>query len=296
MEITDSKNLNPITQLRKFCAYFSSSNTIMKCILIISFSVFFPIIIALYVTFMLSTEIGKLITINKRKQKERKKLIEREKLRKQEERKHKEKEELIKEQERKDKKREELIKEQEREQERKKQEYNSKKFESEIVRLIKDHTIIIDTNLWMDYEYENFFGGLLNILNRYDYILNLCGAQFDEICNIRKKPKDDEQGLKANKAIKRIEKYQVEKVLTINSISCHEKKDAYADPAILEYLISEYPKNGGIALITKDKGLRVRARQIFENNGCSNYRVFDGNGLNNLAESFCLINNIESLF
>ena len=107
--------------------------------------------------------------------------------------KQKKKEELIKQQEQNRKEREELIKEQERIKEQRiiAHKNNAKEFESEIVKLIKDLNVIIDSNLWMDYEFECFFGGLLNILDKYDHILNLCGAQFDELCNIRSKPKND---------------------------------------------------------------------------------------------------------
>ena len=250
-EVINAIILNPIKPLKKVFVYFSSANESVKPILIILSFIFFPIIFTLFIFYII---IAPLIIFNKLllkitlKQKEKKK----------------EREELIKEQER---------RQREREEERIIHENNSKQFESELISIIKGHSVIIDSNLWMDYDFESFFGGLLTILNKYEYILNLCAAQLYEIHNIKTKPKYSGQGNKANKAIKRIEKYQVEKVLKINSISCREDKKAYADPAILEYLISEYPKNGGITLITNDKTLRVRARQVFEDKGFSNYNV-----------------------
>ena len=293
-EVINAIILNPIKPLKKVFVYFSSANESVKPILIILSFIFFPIIFTLFIFYII---IAPLIIFNKLllkitlKQKEKKK--EREELIKEQERRQREREgrqreregrqrereeELIKEQERRQREREGRQREREgrqreREEERIIHENNSKQFESELISIIKGHSVIIDSNLWMDYDFESFFGGLLTILNKYEYILNLCAAQLYEIHNIKTKPKYSGQGNKANKAIKRIEKYQVEKVLKINSISCREDKKAYADPAILEYLISEYPKNGGITLITNDKTLRVRARQVFEDKGFSNYNV-----------------------
>jgi len=279
-EVINAIILNPIKPLKKVFVYFSSANESVKPILIILSFIFFPIIFTLFIFYII---IAPLIIFNKLllkitlKQKEKKK--EREELIKEQERRQREREGRQREREGRQREREEeLIKEQERrqrerEEERIIHENNSKQFESELISIIKGHSVIIDSNLWMDYDFESFFGGLLTILNKYEYILNLCAAQLYEIHNIKTKPKYSGQGNKANKAIKRIEKYQVEKVLKINSISCREDKKAYADPAILEYLISEYPKNGGITLITNDKTLRVRARQVFEDKGFSNYNV-----------------------
>ncbi len=189
------------------------------------------------------------------------------------------------------KKKEALLKKQE--QERKELEYyNSNEFESEINRLFKNSNTIIDSNIWMDWGYDSFFKSIFFILNKYDHTIKLHGYQFDEICNLKKCTDNGDKSKAARRAIKTIEYFQAQKRLEIISILKEAKKGIYADPMIIESLISGYQENSRSFLITNDKELRIRARQILKDHGFSNYEIIGGDKLNNLSKSFCLINDI----
>jgi len=142
--------------------------------------------------------------------------------------------------------------------------------------------IIIDSNIWMDFEYDNFFIVIREACCNYKCKINIHSIQFDEIVNIKKNKKAEiQKRKKAWLAIKRIEELQKENILDINQISINPNRKAYADPLIIKLLSEQAQKGVKTTLISNDRELCIRARQILKDKSTNAWAVLDFNSLLN---------------
>jgi len=126
--------------------------------------------------------------------------------------------------------------------------------------------LIIDSNIWMEPKYDNFFEILRQACKNSKYKIELLGVQFDEIVNIKKNTEyKKSKNRKARIAINRIEKFQDEEILNISKITLDSKKYAYADPFIVKIIIERAKKGSKCIFLSKDKELKVRVRQFLIN-------------------------------
>jgi len=134
--------------------------------------------------------------------------------------------------------------------------------------------LIIDSNIWMDLEYDYFFNALSMVCNHYNYKIVLYGPQFDEIINKKKKTDYGDEGNKAARiAINRIERFQTKKLLYLRPITINADPNAYADPLIIKLLIKNARDGICCTLLTEDKELRIRARQFLSDNAKAHWKV-----------------------
>lgn len=128
-------------------------------------------------------------------------------------------------------------------------------------------SIVLDSNIWMDPEYEAFFAILQEKLSQNNKKTILYEPQFDEICNI--KTKNDiksRKGSAARCAINRIENFQLNELLSIKPLSIKADKNAYADPIIIKMILRLIKNEKKVVLITDDMELRIRLRSVSEEN------------------------------
>ena len=127
---------------------------------------------------------------------------------------------------------------------------------------LSDH-LVIDSNIWMHGDYDAFFQLLEKILRKANRKIIIYGVQFDEICNIKSSHEYGSQKSKrARLAINRIENFQKNEILKIETVSIKSERWAYADPVVLKLLISLSKESHSVVFISNDKELRIRAREL----------------------------------
>ena len=153
---------------------------------------------------------------------------------------------------------------------------------------------IIDSNIWMNEDYESFFNLLIFLCRRHAYKLKLFGPQFDEISNIKKTSKyETAKNKRARLAISRIERFQKARCLSILPITIDAKPGAYADPLIVE-LITNQTRNGvECTFISDDKELRILVRQYLLDNSRAKWKIVEIDSLKSDCESFWLASKLK---
>jgi hypothetical protein len=158
--------------------------------------------------------------------------------------------------------------------------------------VLKD-SIIIDSNIWMNPDYKNFFITLREQLKSNNNKIVLYGPQFDEICNIKKRTHfGNEVNFRARLAITRIEESQLNERLIIKPLTIDAVRGAYADPVIITMILKLLDNNENVVLISDDKELRIRMRGLAENKKY-NCVVIPGNDLMEKSDAYCRIKNIH---
>lgn len=148
---------------------------------------------------------------------------------------------------------------------------------SETLGEIAKGCLIIDSNIWMNEDYDDLFKALNICCNRYKSIIYLYGPQFDEISNIKSKTQfTDERNKRARLAINRIEKLQVSGILKIRPITINSDPRAYADPLIIKLLIEESKRGINCVFISDDKELRIRVREQLASVNSDKWLIIDG--------------------
>jgi hypothetical protein len=134
--------------------------------------------------------------------------------------------------------------------------------------------LIIDSNIWMNEEYDMIFDWISVVAKRENLTLRMLSSQFDEICNIKNK-KTSPDGAKeasARLAIKRIYRCRDRGILKIEKIGINPDRKAYADPKILDALVSaDQPKK---VIVTDDIELAIRATELLSGS-CTHYSGLD---------------------
>lgn len=166
--------------------------------------------------------------------------------------------------------------ENEKEQQQRETIKKAKQFINKFKTLITE-CFIIDSNIWMDPNYDIYFDVLNLVCTHENYKIVLYGVQFDEIVNIKKKTKfnaeNDDRNKRARLAIRRIELLQKQGLLDIRPITINAEPNAYADPLILKLILTSAKKQINGSLITNDKELRIRARQLLSDNAVTRWNV-----------------------
>jgi len=104
----------------------------------------------------------------------------------------------------------------------------------------------------------------------------LFGVQFDEITNIKKNSKyKAPKNLRSRIAIDRIEQFQKAGLLKVIPITINAKKDAYADPVIVEVLTKQSQEGKFCTLFSDDKELRIRVRQKFYDRANADWNIIE---------------------
>lgn len=121
--------------------------------------------------------------------------------------------------------------------------------------------LVIDSNIWMNEKYDMFFKALKIAAQKMKFKIALPGAQFDEICNIKRRTGYGEpNNQRARLAITRIEQALKEDWLRINSISIDSDKTAYADPVLVKIIRSAVKAGQRVCFLSDDVELRIRIR------------------------------------
>jgi hypothetical protein len=162
---------------------------------------------------------------------------------------------------------------------------------TEIVEYLEEYIlldrIIIDSNIWMNKEYDSFFDMFLVILKVYNKKIELLDVQFDEICNIKSKNSyDSQQGASARCAIGRIEKFQCEDLLSNTNLKIDSQKNAYADPILIKCALKYIEDGTKVTIISDDAELRIRTRS-FAGDKKDNIVITSGKDLIEICEVFC---------
>ena len=122
--------------------------------------------------------------------------------------------------------------------------------------------LVVDSNIWMNEGYDDFFRVLRRCTKRASTELVLYGPQFDEMCNIKRTAGyGEDRNRRARIAISRIEAFQKENLLRVEPITINADKFAYADPPIVKLLITEAKAAKTLCFVSDDKELRIRVRE-----------------------------------
>lgn len=136
--------------------------------------------------------------------------------------------------------------------------------------------IVIDSNIWMNENYEDFFSVLNWACRKQGYVLALFGPQFDEITNIKKNTAfGEDKNKRARLAINRIETFQKQNMLNIHPVTLDSKPGAYADPLIVKLLASQAKQGIDCTFISDDKELRIRVRQHLSDQATGKWEIVE---------------------
>lgn len=151
-----------------------------------------------------------------------------------------------------------------------------KSFESEWSEKLCN-LVVIDSNIWMNYDYDDLFNSLELYLSKSNHVIKIPQVQFDEIVNLKNLPYGNVKSKLARCALSRIERLQNSNVIKIIPLGFDAEKDAYADPEIIKLLIEATDEYKNLALITDDRELRIRANQLVsDSNQNIQFQSIDG--------------------
>lgn len=158
-------------------------------------------------------------------------------------------------------------------------------FEAEWVKRFKS-LVVIDANIWMTKEYDDFFKDLEWVMRKYSTKTYLSSIQFDEIINLKDLPYDNPKSRLARCALSRIEHFQKLGLVKIIPITIQSNKNAYADPDIIHYLLKSSEKYSIMTLITNDVELRIRTNQIISDRTKSKFLSIGGKDLSKIINDY----------
>lgn len=160
----------------------------------------------------------------------------------------------------------------------------------EAVTFMEEHLapcLVIDSNIWMNDDYDSFFTLVEDCLQARGGRLKLPGVQLDEITRIKT---GSEYGTPRSRAARlafsRIEHLQKKGLLEVDSISKDASCRAYADPEIIDILTRASSEGVECALVTDDVELRVRVRQHLGNHGKAAWKIMDTAKMLDLATAY----------
>jgi hypothetical protein len=138
-------------------------------------------------------------------------------------------------------------------------------------------SLVIDSNIWMNEEYDLFFRVLGRCVREASTQLVLYGPQFDEICNIKLKSRyGDDRNQRARLAINRIEDFQKGNLLRIEPVTIDPNRSAYADPMIVKLLVADAKRVDRVCFISDDKELRIRVREHLRAAAPDRFAIIEG--------------------
>ncbi|MGR5447985.1 PIN domain-containing protein [Vibrio jasicida] len=151
-----------------------------------------------------------------------------------------------------------------------------KSFESQWDERLSD-LVVIDSNIWMNYDYDDLFNSLESYLSKSNNVIKIPQVQFDEIVNLKNLPYGNVKSKLARCALSRIERLQNSNAIKIIPLGFDAEKEAYADPEIIKLLIKATDEYNNLLLITDDRELRIRANQLVSDaNQNTQFKSIDG--------------------
>lgn len=141
-----------------------------------------------------------------------------------------------------------------------------KKEKDEIKKKFKNSRVYLDSNIFMDFKFDNIFDYMIN--NKVK--VTIIKSQYDEMINLRKKYKDS----KTNKAksllpqltlaFNRVEKLLDNTKSNIKDIGFDSEKNAYADIDFIKVILNKLKKDKSIVFVTQDRDLRTRLKTMIK--------------------------------
>lgn len=148
--------------------------------------------------------------------------------------------------------------------------------------------LLVDSNIWMNREYDNFFKELEWIMQNFSSCIKMSSVQFDEIINLKNLDYEHPKSKLARCALSRIEYFQNINLIEIIPMDINAKKGAYADPDIIEILIDSLSRNPAMTLISDDRELRIRANQIMKDRQANDFKSITGQEIFDLIKKYHL--------
>lgn len=139
--------------------------------------------------------------------------------------------------------------------------------------------LLVDSNIWMDRDYEDFFKDLEWVMNRFESSIKMSSIQFDEMVNLKNLPYDNPKSKLARCALARIEHFQNIDLIEIIPIGLNAKKNAYADPDFIKILVDSLKSHSAMTLVSDDRELRIRANQILKDKKAHDFKTIMGKDL-----------------
>ena len=149
------------------------------------------------------------------------------------------------------------------------------------------NTILIDSNIWMNSEYDALFTEMINAAEAMNSKMVILGVQLDEIENLKNSSKDENTKYGARCAFRRIDSAQDSNVLTIENVTLNATRNAYADPEFIKYLLGNTEQgclNPGVVFITDDRALKIRIKAIAKEQFGKDFPVESGQELSKIAD------------
>ncbi|MDW6004179.1 DUF3824 domain-containing protein [Vibrio mangrovi] len=139
--------------------------------------------------------------------------------------------------------------------------------------------LLVDSNIWMNRDYEDFFKNLEWVMSRFESSIKMSSVQFDEMINLKNLPYDNPKSKLARCALARIEYFQNIDLIEIIPMGLNAKKNAYADPDIIEILVDSLKLHSAMTLVSDDRELRIRANQILKDKQAPDFKSIMGTEL-----------------
>jgi len=136
----------------------------------------------------------------------------------------------------------------------------------EIIKTLKDSAIYIDSNIFMDFEFNNIFEYIIK--NKIEIVI--LKSQYDEMINLRNKHKSSETDIaktlipQLTLALNRIEKLLDNTESNIKDIGFDSDKNAYADVDFIKEILKKLKEEKSILFITQDRDLRTRLKTMIK--------------------------------
>ncbi len=147
--------------------------------------------------------------------------------------------------------------------------------------------LMIDTTVWLNEDADMFFHALLHCMKQHHNKVYLCTAQLNEI---EKKKSITDYNTRINrqsrKALRRIEVLQSAGCLDIGSMKIDDSSKTYADPEILKVIKFMDSRDERTVLITSDRTLRIRVRQVNDNKCKVQHDVMEMNELSMFYKAY----------
>jgi len=135
-----------------------------------------------------------------------------------------------------------------------------------IKKRFKDTTVYLDSNIFMDFNYDNIFDYMIE--NKVK--VTILKSQYDEMLNLRKKynkSKTNQAKIlmpQLTLALNRVEKLLDNTKSNIKDIGFNSDKNAYADIDFINAILKKLQKDKSVVFVTQDRDLRTRLKTMIK--------------------------------
>lgn len=123
--------------------------------------------------------------------------------------------------------------------------------------LLNDSRLYIDTNIFMDERFTKLF----DILMESNIKILLLKEQYTELYNLKRSTDNENKAKNARMAFRYIEKLQELEKLDIAGIDIKDSASSYADPFLIQEIVSDLDNNMKVIFFTEDMDLKIRLRE-----------------------------------